>query len=46
MPDLGKYAAEVLLSYGITIGLIVALLVVSIARSRAAKRRLEELENE
>ncbi|WP_438956436.1 heme exporter protein CcmD [Cognatiyoonia sp.] len=46
MPDLGKHAAEVLLSYGITIGLVLALLVVSIARSRAAKRRLQELEND
>lgn len=41
MPDLGKYAVEVLSSYAISLALIVALLVVSVWRSRAAKAALE-----
>lgn len=44
MPDLGKYAVEVLSSYAISLALIVALLVVSVWRSRAAKAALDEVE--
>lgn len=46
MPELGKYATEVLLSYGVTILLVVGLILVSWRQSVSAKHRLEELENE
>ena len=46
IPDLGKYGAEVLLSYGVTIGLIAALVLVSWRQSVVAKRDLERWENE
>ena len=46
MPDLGKYAAEVLLSYGVTIGLLLVLVLVSWRQSIAAKRELERLEDD
>ena len=46
MPDLGKYAAEVLLSYGVTIGLLVVLVFVSWRQSVAAKRELERLDDD
>ncbi|SHG79198.1 heme exporter protein D [Cognatiyoonia sediminum] len=46
MPDLGKYATEVLLSYGVTILLVAGLVWVSWRQSVAAKRRLEALEDE
>ena len=46
MPDLGKYATEVLLSYGVTILLVVGLVWVSWRQSVAAKRRLEALGDE
>ena len=46
MPDLGKYTAEVLLSYGVTIGLLAALVLVSWRQSVAAKRELERLEDD
>ncbi len=46
MPDLGKYAVEVLLSYGVTIGLIGALVCLTWYQSRKAKQRLEQLEDD
>lgn len=46
MPDLGTYATEVLLSYGVTILLVVGLVWVSWRQAVAAKRRLEALEDE
>lgn len=45
MPDLGKYATEVLSSYAATLGLIVVLLVLTVRRgirARAALRQAEE----
>ncbi len=45
MPELGKYAGAVLSSYAVAIGLIVALIVVSVLRARRVKRDLEEVEN-
>ena len=45
MPDLGKYAAEVLSAYAVTLGLMGLLLVVTLMRgkrARAALRRAEE----
>jgi heme exporter protein D len=44
MPDLGKYAVEVLSSYAVSLALIVALVVVSVLRARSAKRALDEVE--
>ncbi len=44
MPDLGKYAVEVLSSYAVSLVLIVALVVVSVWRARAAKAALDQVE--
>lgn len=44
MPDLGKYAVEVLSAYGISIALIGGLVWLSLARARATKARLREVE--
>ena len=44
MPDLGKYAEAVLSSYAISLGLIVALVVLSILRARKVKAQLAEVE--
>jgi heme exporter protein D len=45
MPDLGKYAAEVLSAYGVSLVLIASLVVLTLrrgARARAALRQAEE----
>ena len=45
MPDLGKYAAEVLSAYGLSLGLIAVLLLLTLrrgAKARAALRQIEE----
>ena len=44
MPDLGKYADSVIGSYLITIGLILALIGVSLWQSRRAKAALAAVE--
>lgn len=44
MPDLGRYATEVLSSYAVSLVLIVALVAVSVRRARAARRALDEVE--
>jgi heme exporter protein D len=44
MPDLGKYAAEVLSSYGISLALILGLVALSIFRSRRVRASLAEIE--
>lgn len=44
MPDLGRYAVEVLSAYAVSLGLLLALVVFSIARSRRIKRALAEAE--
>ena len=41
MPDLGPYAAEVLLAYGASAVLIGGLVAASLAAARRARRRLE-----
>ena len=41
MPDLGRYAAEVLLAYGVSIVLIGGLVAASVIGAARAKRRLE-----
>ena len=44
MPELGKYAAEVLFAYGAAGVLIAALIGLSILQSRRVKRALDEAE--
>ncbi|MEM5543114.1 heme exporter protein CcmD [Sulfitobacter sp. AS92] len=46
MPELGKYAAEVLSAYGVSLVLLGALVAVTLLRGRAARRALEETEAE
>ncbi|WP_298678452.1 heme exporter protein CcmD [uncultured Lentibacter sp.] len=43
-PDLGKYAAEVLSAYGVSILLLVALVWRSVARAKRVKAELEAVE--
>ncbi|PIE13865.1 MAG: heme exporter protein CcmD [Rhodobacterales bacterium] len=43
-PDLGQYAGPVLWSYALTLGLIVMLVGVSLARSRKVRAQLEDVE--
>lgn len=45
MPELGKYATEVLSAYGISIALLVLLVLMVWNRSRRAKKALDEVEN-
>jgi len=45
MPDLGKYATEVLSAYGISIALLVLLVLAVWAKSHRAKKALDEVEN-
>ncbi|MEM9971730.1 MAG: heme exporter protein CcmD [Pseudomonadota bacterium] len=42
--DLGRYAVEIALAYGVSLVLIAAIVWLSFAQSRAAKRELEEAE--
>jgi heme exporter protein D len=44
MPDLGKYAFAVLASYGLSLGLIVGLVAVSLWQRGRVKRALDEVE--
>lgn len=44
IPDLGKYAFTVLTSYGATIGLLAALIGLSLWRGRRVRRQLDEIE--
>ncbi|MFP7673163.1 heme exporter protein CcmD [Marivita sp. S0852] len=45
MPDLGKYAFEVLSSYAVTLALLVVIVLVSIRRAGKVRAALEEVEN-
>lgn len=45
MPDLGKYAFEVLSSYGVTLVLLALIVLLSISRSRKVRAALEEVED-
>ncbi|MCP5075928.1 MAG: heme exporter protein CcmD [Rhodobacteraceae bacterium] len=45
MPDLGKYAADVLSAYGVAVLLLFALVVISLNQSDRAKRDLDEQES-
>ena len=44
MPELGKYAVEVLSSYGITLALLAAIGAASLLRARRMRRDLTALE--
>lgn len=44
MPDLGKYAVEVLGAYGVTIVLLAGLIVATVAQYRRTRERLDEAE--
>ncbi len=44
IPDLGKYAGTVLAAYGAAIGLVVALVALSLWQSARMKRALAEVE--
>ncbi|WP_296417322.1 heme exporter protein CcmD [Pseudooctadecabacter sp.] len=44
MPDLGKYATEVLLAYGVSIGLLVVIVALSMRRARKVRAQLDQVE--
>ena len=44
MVDLGKYAVEVMLAYAVSLAALGAIVWISVAQSRKARRRLEEAE--
>lgn len=45
MPELGKYAAEVLSAYAVSIALVVAIVWQSVRRDRKVRSELERIEN-
>lgn len=45
MPDLGRYAFEVSLAYGVTLVLLAALVAFSVARARRIARELDAAES-
>lgn len=44
MPDLGKYAVAVLSSYGATLGLLAAIIGLTLWRGARVRRQLDEIE--
>ena len=44
MPDLGRYAVEVLLAYGVSLALLLGVVVMSVRPARKAKEALDEAE--
>jgi len=44
IPDLGKYAAEVLSAYAVSLGLLIALVLASVRAARKARAALDEVE--
>ena len=44
MPDLGKYAVEVLSAYGVSIALLIVIVLLSVARAARVRRQLAEAE--
>lgn len=46
MPELGKYAVEVLSAYAISLGMLAVLVFLSLRRGRAARAALEAVEAE
>jgi len=45
MPDLGKYAFEVISSYGVTLVLLVVIVAASLRRARKVRAALDEVES-
>lgn len=46
IPDLGKYAVEVLSAYAASLVLLIALILLTLRRGRAARATLKEIETE
>ena len=46
MPDLGKYAVEVLPAYAASLLLLAALILLTLRRGRAARAELQQIEAE
>lgn len=46
MPDLGRYAAEVLAAYGVSLALILGLVWWSVRRARAVRAELKDIEDQ
>lgn len=44
IPDLGKYAAEVLTAYGVSIALLIGIIAMSVRRSRKVAAQLAKVE--
>jgi heme exporter protein D len=44
MPDLGTYAVEVSLAYGVSIALLVGVVALSVLQARRIKRALDQAE--
>jgi heme exporter protein D len=44
MPDLGKYAVEVLAAYGVSLSLLALLVAATLRRGRRARAALKEIE--
>ena len=44
MPDLGRYAVEVSLAYGVSLTLLAGIVVLSVLRARAVRRALDAAE--
>ncbi|SFR41905.1 heme exporter protein D [Yoonia tamlensis] len=44
MPELGKYAVEVLAAYGVSLGLLAVIIVISWRRSVRVRAALERIE--
>ena len=44
MPDLGRYAVEVTLAYGVSLTLLAAIVVLSVVRARKVARDLDAAE--
>jgi len=45
MPDLGRYATEVLSAYGLSIALLLLLVLFSIWKARRVRAQLDEVES-
>ena len=46
MPDLGKYAVEVLAAYGVSLTLLLAIVLISWRQSRRARTALDSVEGQ
>ena len=46
MPDLGKYAVEVLSAYAASLSILAGLIILTLRRGRAARAALDQVERE